>query len=312
MQILLDNFIEAWINAIKYHDKIMDGYITLGIQKQFVSSLHNAVELCLKQIMLDKNNTAVAEIKIRNKEDARLSLEYFQAAETGSLNIFFKQLSSDKVSKFISIKFNDLKKKYNSFKLVDISDEKEKSEFTTSMGLLQNLRNDETHFYIDNSFLSEENFCKLHNFMILFYKSAVEDFLENNQLLRPWHVWGSNEIKMIDESGRNVIFNQTKLHKFSYKQAILDNELSNIIKECDKEMKLYGLHCSDIDTYALNIIDHFLQPQNSNYIHEDIHTMLLSMKNIKLIDIEEYEFKVKDLDDNTIDNYTCIYLNFNF
>ena len=79
MQILLDNFIEAWINAIKYHDKIMKGYITLGIQKQFVSSLHNAVELCLKQKMLDKNDTFVAEIKIKDKEDAELSKYYFHS-----------------------------------------------------------------------------------------------------------------------------------------------------------------------------------------------------------------------------------------
>ena len=41
----------------------------------------------------------------------------------------------------------------------------------TELELLQKLRNNETHFLIrQGSFLSEEDFCVLHNFMIRFYK----------------------------------------------------------------------------------------------------------------------------------------------
>lgn len=308
MQILLDNFIEAWINAIKYHDKIMKGYITLGIQKQFVSSLHNAVELCLKQKMLDKNDTFVAEIRIiKDKKDAELSVKYFQKAEKGLLNEFFEELSKDEISKFRSIEFNQFKTKYK--KLIDIN-ETEKELFTESLDLLPKLRNNETHFYIDNSFLSEEDFCKLHNFMIVFYKSAVEDFLEKNKLIHQWRVWGSDKIKMIDESGRNVIFNQIKLESFSYKQAILDNELSNIIKERAEKIDLQ-VPCDRLDAYASYMSDPFSSFKVSNYSYEDIHTMLLSMKNIKLVEVKEYKHEEQDYNNN-IYVYTFIYLNFNF
>ena len=61
-QILLDNAYEAWKNAILYHDKIKKGYSTLEYQKGFVSSLHNAVELFLKQIMLNNNDHDVDSV----------------------------------------------------------------------------------------------------------------------------------------------------------------------------------------------------------------------------------------------------------
>ena len=51
-QILRDNALEAWAMAIKHCNAIMDGKITLGYRKQFVTSLHNAVELLIKQHML--------------------------------------------------------------------------------------------------------------------------------------------------------------------------------------------------------------------------------------------------------------------
>lgn len=46
--ILQDNALESWAMAIKYSNFILDGKATLQYRKQFVSSLHNAVELFIK------------------------------------------------------------------------------------------------------------------------------------------------------------------------------------------------------------------------------------------------------------------------
>lgn len=47
--ILRDNALEAWAMAIKYCEAILEGKATLEYRKHFVSSLHNAVELFIKQ-----------------------------------------------------------------------------------------------------------------------------------------------------------------------------------------------------------------------------------------------------------------------
>lgn len=60
---LIDNAYEAWILAVKYCNKILDGEFSLQTKKIFVSSLHNASELFIKQIMLDNNNREIMEIK---------------------------------------------------------------------------------------------------------------------------------------------------------------------------------------------------------------------------------------------------------
>lgn len=304
MQILLDNFIEAWINAIKYHDKIMKGYITLGNQKQFVSSLHNAVELCLKQKMLDINDTSVAEII--DKEDAKLSDKYFESAETGSLNDFFKQLGSDEISKFRSIGFNQLKTKYK--KLININ-ETEKELFIKSLDLLQELRNNETHFYIDNSFLSDENFCKLHNFMIIFYKLAVKVILIENRLLynsdyieeglfyKYKDYFYDNEHK--DNYDNKFTFERSELQIFTKEEFVSNHELIEKIKKAynkyydkadrvDKVFKPKSLH-KYAYLFAACIEDCY---------YEDIYALLVSLKATKLIELEECMGTMTDEDGN--------------
>ena len=49
--ILMDNAFEAWAAAIRFCNDIKDGKATLQYQKNFVSSLHTAVELIMKQMM---------------------------------------------------------------------------------------------------------------------------------------------------------------------------------------------------------------------------------------------------------------------
>ena len=67
--ILLNNAYESWALAVKTAHEIMSGMVTLQKRKQFVSSLHNAVELFLKQIMINKGDHRVATVKA-NKLDA--------------------------------------------------------------------------------------------------------------------------------------------------------------------------------------------------------------------------------------------------
>ena len=104
--ILMDNAFEAWAVAIRYCNDIKDGKATLQYQKNFVSSLHNAVELIMKQMLLNNNDHKVAEIrKPTNEFDAKLLLDYFQATD---LNCFFDSLSDDELSKFHTIQFGEL------------------------------------------------------------------------------------------------------------------------------------------------------------------------------------------------------------
>ena len=104
--VLMENAFEAWAAAIRFCDDIKDGKATLQYQKNFVSSLHNAVELIMKQMLLNDNDHRVAEIrKVKNEADAKLLLDYFKATD---LNSFFDTLSNENLSKFNKIQFNEL------------------------------------------------------------------------------------------------------------------------------------------------------------------------------------------------------------
>lgn len=66
-QILIDNALESWKSAISYANDIVNGMATLEYRKNFVSSLHNAIELFIKQRMLDVGDHDVCK-KISRKE----------------------------------------------------------------------------------------------------------------------------------------------------------------------------------------------------------------------------------------------------
>lgn len=104
--VLMENAFEAWAAAIRFCDDIKDGKATLQYQKDFVLSLHNAVELIMKQMLLNNNDHRVAEVrKAKNEADAKLLFDYFKATD---LNSFFDTLSNEDLSKFNTIQFNEL------------------------------------------------------------------------------------------------------------------------------------------------------------------------------------------------------------
>lgn len=242
-QILLDNAYEAWKNAILYHNKIESGYSTLEYQKGFISSLHNAVELFLKQIMLNNNDHNVAWIgKVKSKNDAKLQLDYYNAT---NLNNYFSKLSNCDLNKYYSIEFGKLIGKV--YKLISV-DERDKSDFKTALNTLQSLRNNETHFYInENNYLSESDFCILHNFMIVFYNAVVPKIFNQYTI-----------IDFSDPQKYNLIsqykimeISFTTLTRFSYVDSLKANKITHEIKTY-----LSGEHSEEYAHYGTD--DHFV------------------------------------------------------
>ena len=171
--LLLVNAYESWRQTIKVHDKIQDGLSTLNYQKEFITSLHNSVELFLKQLMIIKNDH---DIFPNNKKNRNLKL-WQLFSQSNDLTAFLSGLNVADISKFYSIGFTDLIKKHGT--ILSIGSNK----FDTQLKALQNFRNNETHFYIDNDFLSETDFIMLHNFMIEFYNCLLENDIFSNTII---------------------------------------------------------------------------------------------------------------------------------
>ncbi len=82
-QILLENAYQAWGKAIYYHDQIECGLSFFSNKKDFISSLHNAVELFMKQILIDNHDYIVASVRKPYTEDKiKIIKEYVNALST--------------------------------------------------------------------------------------------------------------------------------------------------------------------------------------------------------------------------------------
>ena len=239
-------------NAIRFCDDIKDGKVTLQYQKNFVSSLHNAVELIMKQMLLNDNDHRVAEIrKVKNEADAKLLLDYFKATD---LNSFFDTLSNENLSKFNTIQFNELQK----------------------------LRNSETHFLIrQGSFLSEEDFCVLHNFMIRFYKIMETwcpiDKDDYELYILPY--WG-------DPIGADSIygFNREPLQSFSYETAVKNSKLAKKIAELLNGDYLYGAPDFSPYTITKDLIEQHMELSSQ---FDEIWSMVYMMQCLEMISVDE-------------------------
>ena len=98
-KILLDNAYSSWSTAIHCCDAILNGMATLKNRKDFVSNLQNAVELFIKQIMLDKNDFRVVTVK-KSGEDGEPAKSYYSATD---LNTYFKSVDDDVMKSFIRL-----------------------------------------------------------------------------------------------------------------------------------------------------------------------------------------------------------------
>ena len=232
-QILLDNAYEAWMNATTYAWLIKDGISTLGYKKAFVSSLHNSVELFVKQMLLDKCDYRVATIKNGLSSDGEPLKSFYNSKD---LNDYFKKLKPEILKKFFSIEFSQL---------IDICTNENLLGFDAGEGLnlLNRLRNDETHFYIDNSYLTEQDFKKLFNFMVDFFNT-----LENKKLM-PWS-FGPCGAKAAD-----LLFREEKLKSFCFSSAIKRSEVTDLISDYIYKKGYDGGPTYDPLTFTWNIWD---------------------------------------------------------
>lgn len=243
-QVLMDNAFEAWAAAIRFCNDIKDGKATLQYQKNFVSSLHNAVELIMKQMMLNNNDHRVAFIKEpKDKIEEGLLFDYYNATD---LNRFFGMLSGDEISKFQTIQF---------YKLINLHNElfgnslNKGESLKAELKLLQRLRNNETHFMIQQgSFLSEEDFRVLHNFMLRFYK-----------IIKKWYPKEGDDIELSlflwwdwfnpDKDDGTYGFDCEPLQEFSYEEAVKNSKLAKDIAELLKGDYQYG--APDFSSYSI-------------------------------------------------------------
>lgn len=165
--ILQDNALESWAMAIKYSNFILNGKAILQYRKQFVSSLHNAVELFIKQLMLDNNDHRVCSVRKGCDAGGHPAVEFYNAAD---LNSYFEKLADEDMKKFYSIEFNEIQRLVKElFSGYYGEHSADKVVVDDSIALLGRLRNGETHFFVEkNSFLTDKEFQKLYNFMIVF------------------------------------------------------------------------------------------------------------------------------------------------
>ena len=212
--ILLENALVSWASAIKYCNDIMLGKATLSNKKSFVASLQNAIELFVKQYMLNMNDYRVACVK--NIDAAGEPLKQYLLAV--NLNGYFLNLlSTADMKRFYTLEFSKIKELHKEL-FREYFDNNPGKEIAGHLTTLQNLRNNETHFYItDTDFVSDSEFRDLYNLMIIFY-----EILKYYKLLPYWgEAFGEY---------KRFSFVHAPLSAFSYKEQLKKNAFLHNLK----------------------------------------------------------------------------------
>lgn len=276
MQILLNNAYEAWKSAIYYHDRIEKGFTTLEFQKGFVSSLHNSIELFLKQIMLDNKDHDVATLRnVKEEDDVLLQLKYIRADD---LNQFFFGCSVEQLDKFFSIEYSQLQQRAN--KLLSTEDSS-KGFVTDSLKTLGALRNSETHFYInENYYLSESNFVILHNFMILFFDLIAKKKLFPHAIIK----FDKPDTYKLYEQEKKMEFSRNQLSSFSYVEVLKNNHMVCELKHTLQNLFEDEYVCCGNDDYSL-ALSICLHNEEYRASFDDLYIILQLMRKYKLFEI---------------------------
>lgn len=154
----------AWKIAVHNCKLIADGLIDLEQKKLFVSSFQNATELCLKQYLLDTNNMSILHsrmIRAGSTNQRRIYNNCQRNASSSSpdLNSFFQGLTSADLNEIRTSDFTVVVDEiFNSSNTMT-------PNVTDIKDLLVKQRNNETHFYIDDSaylsFNEYQSLCRL-------------------------------------------------------------------------------------------------------------------------------------------------------
>ncbi len=293
-KILLDNALESWSIAVKYCKDIQNGLATLHYQKTFVSSLHNAIELLLKQIMLDNNDySVITNVTVVDEEDAKLQFEFYKSK---NLNDFFIRLSDEQRIKFHSIEFSYLIQRKNSLlstyfnEFNDKIKEIKKRELTEALKLINNLRNNETHFYISkNNYLSEKDFVILHNLMINVY-----EIMQKYKLLpffgEPW-----NEYKHLE-------FKTMTINSFSLDAALRSSPITKHVKEVLSQKELFFYSDSTYDLTEQYFDELIEENRQSLYAFNEIFSIITMMNQYDLINFHRCTAVPLDSTDKGLSN----------
>lgn len=279
--ILRDNALEAWSMAVKYCNDILDGRATLGYRKHFISSLHNAVELFVKQRMLDINDYRVVEIKSGLAADGQPAKDYYNSS---NLNDYFAGLSSEQMKPFFSAEFNKLSEYSKKLFEEYYNESGNKNVVCDAMKKLANLRNNEMHFHIDkDEFLSEEDFRELHNFMIVFYK-----ILQRYSLLPFWGDPGRGEYS-------KLAFCHAKLERFTYKKAVKKSKFVENLKENLRD-QIFPMLGTDSAYEIAESIAYVLNDKYDSENFDDLWTYVEMMLEYDILkwDVIEDEYEDED------------------
>ena len=222
-RILMNNALESWALAIFYCNEIMEGKATLGKRKYFVSTLQNAIELFIKQYMLNICDYRVCDVK-NMKANGEPMASYLDAKD---LNQYFYNLHNNdekSMEYFYSAEFNKLvdwqKKLFEGYYTEHST---AKNVIGDGLATLKKLRNSETHFFIDEcDFLKEDEFVKLYNLMVVFYDMLVHYHLIN--------IWGEPY-----GEDKRFAFDRTQMTSFSYKKQLKKSSTVAKIKQVIEE-----------------------------------------------------------------------------
>lgn len=272
-RILLDNAYISWQMAIKYCDAILAGRSTLLNRKFFVSNLQNAIELFIKQIMLDNTDYRVSEIK-NCAIDGIPAKDYYTST---NLNDYFESLPKKQLNKFRSIEFRKLIEIHKEILNDYLGDE---HTLKPQLSLLTKLRNSETHFNIESEqFLLENEFAYLYNFMIDFY-----GIMKYYNLL-PY--WGKSPSEY-----KHLEFKRQVISDFSYVEAAKRSELVKKLACIANE--------STFETFpgetAYSITDAIISCSNTDFNNQfnEAWEYIQVLDEYGLIQIETTEYEVEN------------------
>lgn len=278
-KILLDNAWVSWANAIRYCDLIIAGRVTLEVRKNFVATLQNAVELFLKQIMLDKADHRVAEPR-KVAPDGEPARSYY---ESQNLNHYFEVMDDSQIKKFFSIDFCELMNIHKKL----LGDFLMENSIAEELKLIQKLRNNETHFYIQpDEYLTENEFLKLYNFMV-YFNGILHEF----ELL-PFYGYPGKE-------HQKLCFERDYLHSFSYRDAVRSAPMVSRIAEIAKGAKFddfFPITDYEIAEFVASNI-----PDISDQEFDSIWAYIEIMNRFHMIDFVQLEEKVIQQEDG----YCC-------
>lgn len=240
-QILLDNALESWAMAIHYCDEIMLGKATLTNRKYFVTSLQNAIELFVKQYMLNTNDYRVAEVK-KYEADGEPLKSYLMSTD---LNEYFRSKNANEMKPFFTIEFRKIKELHGKlFAEYYGQNPGKQAKVSEALDILKKLRNDETHFYISaTGFLADTEFKELYNLMVVFY-----EILNHYHLFLHFGVARGKEIRFA--------FSKSEISSFSYKKQLKNSAFVKELKNNIEGLEFPWGHGDEPYAIAIDIVDY--------------------------------------------------------